>query len=578
MRNKFNRTFSCFAASALALCAVGCMEEKEIPGVDPEKGDGLVVTFTVGGSRMETKSTASGVKPKLQEVIPVEEEAGIFLEESVIGLDDALYGEVISTKGIPIYTENFGTRYPDFGGIAYQYASGPAATTTEAQPASGLTPFGGKAAFGKINSRPLRYAYDYGDLSWPTGNDLLFFISAPAQGMNGGVAGVIENSLSYQYVSQKRKNENVDAYSGVISFQYESPESAEDQKDILFTSKSLSEKTGTGEAGILFYHTLAGVKFKAGNAGDDVTVINKVTLKNVKYKGSCTVSPTYDAEGYVWEGESNYSDQVTRSAGVSIWDVANDKRDFCLEANGGIYSASDANNFHESFFGEKDEDGEYVNGNLGEDNIMTDNSFKDTFFFVPQETGTIKVVIEYTVSGTAHKKTLSMPAGEWVVGNLYTYTLTTKDISVDVTDELGPDSGDKTYKTDPTVTNTGNAPAYIRAAIVANWYNDYNQIIGQTWDMEDYTGFTGFDKENWQRSKVDGFYYYRYAVEGGAETANKMFTQYDVPDNTGTPAGAHLVMTISAQAIDMEKITSVGANAEANPYGWDATLLTDAIE
>ena len=45
-------------------------------------------------------------------------------------------------------------------------------------------------------------------------------------------------------------------------------------------------------------------------------------------------------------------------------------------------------------------------------------------------------------------------------------------------------------KSNVTVRNTGDIPAYIRAAVVINWVNEDGNVLGTPVEEGDYTGFT----------------------------------------------------------------------------------------
>jgi len=104
------------------------------------------------------------------------------------------------------------------------------------------------------------------------------------------------------------------------------------------------------------------------------------------------------------------------------------------------------------------------------------------------------------------------------------------------------------------IQNTGSAKAYIRAAIVGNWYKD-GEIVAP-WKVSEGT-FVGLAGNDW--TLVDGFYYYDTAVEAGGSTSY-LFTSYTPP--TAPVADAHLELTILCQAIQAEGIPNV-TNAQS---------------
>ena len=88
-------------------------------------------------------------------------------------------------------------------------------------------------------------------------------------------------------------------------------------------------------------------------------------------------------------------------------------------------------------------------------------------------------------------------------------TFTPGEVSCQVEEEF---KDKDTVKTKAVVKNTGNVPAYIRVAVVANTIDKQGNITG----METLEGWLNTAK--W--TEVDGFYYYKDVVQPGEETAN----------------------------------------------------------
>ena len=88
-------------------------------------------------------------------------------------------------------------------------------------------------------------------------------------------------------------------------------------------------------------------------------------------------------------------------------------------------------------------------------------------------------------------------------------TFTPGKVSCQVNEEFNEDN---TVKTKAVVKNTGNVPAYIRVAVVANTIDAQRNITG----MATLEGWLNTAK--W--TEVDGFYYYKGVVQPGDVTAN----------------------------------------------------------
>lgn len=89
-------------------------------------------------------------------------------------------------------------------------------------------------------------------------------------------------------------------------------------------------------------------------------------------------------------------------------------------------------------------------------------------------------------------------------------TFTPGEVSCQVEEEF---KDKNTVKTKAVVKNTGNVPAYIRVAVVANTIDGEGNITGMETLEEDW-----LNTAEW--TEVDGFYYYKGVVQPGDVTAN----------------------------------------------------------
>ena len=609
MKFTTRKSFCFLASMALLLSFQACQEEPELEGGDlPGIKASNSITFAVGGSSIVTKGAEEGHAAVIRDLIPFSVEEGetpLYLEESVIDLDDVYYPSEQVTKGIPSYTETFGTTYYSFGAKTYSYSSVVTADKVGADAeGSALTLFtGGKSnSFNLVSAadaKPLQYSYDFADGHWPqTGVDnLLFFMSAPdmvkvSPTSTSPIDGV--TAINYKY------SKAGDKYNGIIEFDYTSPAEAEDQIDILFTSKSIDKasydlfkdgKATYDNASVLFYHTLAGVKFKWGNKvttynngtygfESDGLTITKIELTNIINKGTCTVTPVYDSEGYnVKEDESNTgiegSSSTKKSRSVSLWERENSTADFSLEPTG-HYSAGESQ-FPVSFYG--------GDNKLGDDNYLTDGTFKDVFFFIPQTTSSdTKLTVTYTLAGEAtgvtHTKTIDFSNHVWYAGELYTYVLTVKDLAVgiddDMTDASGNESDTPDTKSNLQISNTRNTPAYLRVALSGNWFDNSASTPGQPSNVivnHDWDDGIVYNDTDWFLAS-DGFWYYKYQVKGGVTIPSErtLFDTYTVGESA--KADTHLEITIALQGVDASKKGTTDW-----PWPADATAeLEDKLE
>lgn len=116
-------------------------------------------------------------------------------------------------------------------------------------------------------------------------------------------------------------------------------------------------------------------------------------------------------------------------------------------------------------------------------------------------------------------------------------------------DEPGWSDGGST-KSDVSIKNTGTTDAYIRVAVVGNWYNaDGNIIAPHTVDLGTPSGWT---------KGSDGYYYHTAPVAPGKNTS-KLISSYTPVRPEGVPADAHFEMNIISQAIQADGMGATGA-------------------
>lgn len=118
-----------------------------------------------------------------------------------------------------------------------------------------------------------------------------------------------------------------------------------------------------------------------------------------------------------------------------------------------------------------------------------------------------------------------------------------------------------TEKKNVRIQNTGDTDAYIRVAVIGNWYKDGKVVAGWT------DGITLSSNNDWFKAS-DNYYYYKKSVAGLDYTTN-LFDSYTLttrPD--GVPDDAHFEMNIICQAIQ-------STPAEAVQSAWSVTVGAD---
>ena len=118
-------------------------------------------------------------------------------------------------------------------------------------------------------------------------------------------------------------------------------------------------------------------------------------------------------------------------------------------------------------------------------------------------------------------------------------------------------------KTDVSVQNTGDVPAYIRAAVIIGWEDAAgNPLIDEEAPKvnEDYTMTMNRNSSSAEGKWVlasDGYYYYTMPVEGGEKTENLINQCIDIKFEDHKADGKYLVVDIAAQSIQAEPDAAV---------------------
>ena len=386
---------------------------------------------------------------------------GFSMTETVTELD---YADP-STKGTPIYTENIDKYYSSINVVGYKVG--------------GEEVFVPDAAFEYLHAKDGKkvYGHHYGSDIWPAEGEsqqLYFYLRTPVD-----------------YIASTTSKLTYGTSDGSIEFDYTSKYKGSEQKDMLFTSRTLTKDQyytnpnyhSQDGAPVTFYHALTGVKFRVGSANESTTktIITGVKFSGLKDKGHCKVTPT--------EGQVSKQNVVWSNLGTDL----------------GTFSQGFDNPAY-SDLGTQDGDKPIDNGinltdsanfagtslvSAASDRQLNDGDGSLTFWFIPQVvdtnvtmTVTFRVKTPDTPTGTEIEHTIKF--GEilaaasaavdtdndgvkdgifWQPGQLRTYTLDPKDVDVDIFDEM---SG--YVKSNFHITNTGNVDEYVRVMLMGNWY------------------------------------------------------------------------------------------------------------
>lgn len=94
------------------------------------------------------------------------------------------------------------------------------------------------------------------------------------------------------------------------------------------------------------------------------------------------------------------------------------------------------------------------------------------------------------------------------------------------------------------ITNKGNVNAYIRAAVVVNWVNGSNEILGLT------PAYTVTANSGWTKGS-DGYFYYNSAVAPN-HTTNVPYGGISIDSNVTIPDGFSQSIQVIAEAIQAD--------------------------
>ena len=275
------KLFLLMAAAAMVLAS--CVNERFENGVKLSKDD-----FGFNVSKVRTRSAEEVAKAGLS--IPIKTDNAQFaLEETISDMDDLIYGEP-ETRGVPVYTENLNDTYKTLGAVAYN---------EDGEEALGFETY--VALETQVNGGWL-YEHTYPNMYiWPENDGKLhFFLQMPAD-----AAGVSYGDDAY------------DSANNTLSFSYISPLTGSEEKDILFSQKTLTEssyqtyfKGANKGAPVTMYHALTAVKFRTANdnTGDTKTIITGVKFKNLYKTGTCTIYPEGTEDPVAWTGYGQKGD------------------------------------------------------------------------------------------------------------------------------------------------------------------------------------------------------------------------------------------------------------------------------
>lgn len=179
-----------------------------------------------------------------------------------------------------------------------------------------------------------------------------------------------------------------------------------------------------------------------------------------------------------------------------------------------------------------------------------------TMFFIPQDAKDVLLFTFYLTNKDGQEyalSTKSIGATKFEAGYIYNYTIG-NDVTgnVEVAIHEGFDGETKTA----TVGLEASASAYVRVAIVANWFTD--AAAGKS--SKAYAKYDGDIEtgENWLYSDPteggDGYYYYKYPLLGHTDSSELVKDFKCTGAEPESPFNLHLEMKIIAQAVMAKQV------------------------
>lgn len=143
------------------------------------------------------------------------------------------------------------------------------------------------------------------------------------------------------------------------------------------------------------------------------------------------------------------------------------------------------------------------------------------------------------------------------VTNTFEPARVTTEVKEDITTTPG-------QKTNVTIKNTGNIPAYIRAAVIINWADKDGNVYGGAAPAEttDYT--ISYNKADWKL--IDGYWYCKTVVQVGSETP-ALIESCSKTSTAAVPEGYDLQVTILADGIQADGVGSNGKTPMEDAWG-----------
>lgn len=521
------------AVLAVAAVTVSCQKEKDL-NVAPTLVDGEI-GFYLGGAQTRTSMSQAARSTGLFDMGADEDGNHFYLEE----ITSLMVNDAPVTRGTPAYTENVAELYQQFAATVYR------AGETSAFETDGVFAYDGTKYWKRKYPNTL---FDKGSAYF-----YMWMPDVKSEGVSGLEYSAGKISFDYKAFEDSQIEEPEESTDGSKMLK------AQNQRDLLFTSKELTEETydeKTGES-LLFHHAMTGIKFATANhiSGAEEgtkTYITKVVFRGLADEGHCVITPRKEPNHP--ENSDDDIDDFSSGDGTTVvwsgWKYGGTQfyQDY-TEANyaENIYSGSDYT-FPTSFYADDKavENQVGMSGKKTTDWNMNDKNATMTFWFIPQEVpSNLMVDITFVIDAGGKRseeitRTLNLGAqiqsyatqkGQskvvWKAGELRTYILKATEVAVTVEDEML----NETTKQIVTIRNTGNVPEWVRATVVGNWCI-YQNENGEYVSDADYGNLS-------DKTKIESVAVYGYIDA----TSDRFVDPWDLDVEIGTQGSSYTYVT-----------------------------------
>ena len=483
MKRRINITS---AALAVLVCAASCQKD----GSQIFTRNSREMSVTVSGGSATVKSASPLNHEKLYSMPFVTDNGDtLSLDVFISDMPEEMSSPVM-TKGQIITTENIPAAYGSF--MTSVFKDGEAYTDV----ISGNTMTDVTVTYGEG-----KWTFVGGPYYWPHEDDLTFCSSAPAT-LPDGVTSLSWNSgakVTFDYT-------DTPAGAG---------HDAENQKDILFAIDTQNRTDHDNVAQIKFFHALTAVKFIKGDLKD--CTVETVSLNNFKSNGTAEGTVSGNLLAFTWK------DQDTPENYIQTY-------------------STDVNSLAEKASLDPTANGDYTFMMIPQ--ALDANASLDVLLRFASYSQTISVNLGSITAEQAGSEGNAARLKDWstYAGKVITIMISMGDIDVSIDDEIT----DANVKQNLVIENTGGVTEYIRAVIVANWFDENGNIVAPWFDDASHTGFVDLPGAGWTLGN-DGYYYYANPVAPSQRPSIPLFQTYTPP--TPPVSGAHLEMKIATQAV-----------------------------